>query len=191
MAAYLLGSVPTGLWLVRWLRGLDLRERGSGNIGTTNVYRVAGPWLGAAVLLLDTSKGAVPVWACRALQLDAAWTVASGLASVVGHNWSVFLGFRGGKGIATTFGVLLALSPRAAFVAVAVWVLVAAATRYASVASLLSVLSVPVSMALWREPAPHVAFGLAAAALGVARHRANLRRLREGTELRITDRGRP
>lgn len=188
LAAYVLGSVPTGLWLVRWVRGVDVRRHGSGNIGTANVYRVAGPWLGGAVLALDVAKGAVPVMAARAVGLPPVWCVAAGLASIVGHNWSAFLRFRGGKGIATSFGVLLALSPKAAAVAAALWVAAVAVTRYASVGSLLAVLSVPVSMLLWREPPAHVAFGVAVAVLGLVRHRTNLRRLVEGTELRITDR---
>jgi glycerol-3-phosphate acyltransferase PlsY len=188
LGAYLVGSVPTGLWLVRWRLGVDVRERGSGNIGTANVYRVAGARLGAAVLFLDVAKGALPVWAARTLGLEPVWAVAAGVASIVGHNWSAFLGFRGGKGIATSFGVLLALSPRAAGVAAAVWGAAVAATRYASVGSVLAMLSVPLSMLLWKEPPPHVAFGVAAAVMGLVRHRSNLRRLREGTELRITDR---
>jgi glycerol-3-phosphate acyltransferase PlsY len=188
--AYLLGSVPTGLWLVRWVRGLDVREHGSGNIGTANVYRVAGPWLGAAVLAADVLKGLLPVMAAQTLGLGPAWAVAAGVASIAGHNWSAFLRFQGGKGVATSFGVLVALSPTAAAVAAAVWVLAVGLTRYASVGSVLALLSVPATMALLREPTPHLAFGLAAAALGVFRHRANLRRLREGTELRITDRPR-
>ncbi len=186
--AYLLGSVPTGLWLVRWLRGVDVREHGSGNIGTANVYRVAGPWLGGAVLLLDVAKGVVPVLASRSLGLDAWWAVGAGLASIAGHNWSVFLRFRGGKGIATSFGALAALSPKAAAVAAGLWVATVAVTRYASLGSVLAMLSVPVTMGLWRESAAHLAFGTAAAVMGLVRHRANLRRLVEGTELRITDR---
>ncbi|MFN3285812.1 MAG: glycerol-3-phosphate 1-O-acyltransferase PlsY [bacterium] len=188
LAAYVLGSVPTGLWLVRWVRGVDVREHGSGNIGTANVYRVAGPWLGSAVLVADVAKGAVPVLVCRTLDLPPGWAVATGVASIVGHNWSVFLGFRGGKGIATSFGVLAALSPKAAAVAAALWVTAVAVTRYASVGSVLAMLSVPVSMLLWKEPAAHLAFGVAAAVLGLVRHRSNLKRLVEGTELRITDR---
>lgn len=188
LGAYVLGSVPTGLWLVRWVRGVDVREHGSGNIGTANVYRVAGPWLGSVVLVADVAKGAVPVLVCRGLDLAPGWAVASGVASIAGHNWSVFLGFRGGKGIATSFGVLAALSPKAAAVAAALWVTAVAVTRYASVGSVLAMLSVPVSMLLWKEPAAHLAFGVAAALLGLVRHRSNLRRLVEGTELRITDR---
>lgn len=188
LGVYVLGSVPTGLWLVRWVRGVDVREHGSGNIGTANVYRVAGPWLGSVVLVADVAKGAVPVLVCRGLDLAPGWAVAAGVASIAGHNWSVFLGFRGGKGIATSFGVLAALSPKAAAVAAGLWVTAVAVTRYASVGSVLAMLSVPVSMLLWKEPAAHLVFGVAAAVLGLVRHRSNLRRLVEGTELRITDR---
>lgn len=188
VASYLLGSVPTGLWLVRWVRGLDVREHGSGNIGTTNVYRVAGLWLGAAVLAADVLKGLLPVKAAQGTGLGPSWAVAAGLASIAGHNWSAFLGFRGGKGVATSFGALVAVSPVAAAVAAGVWVLAVVLTRYASVGSVLALVSVPATIILLREPFPHVAFGLAAAAMGLVRHRENLRRLREGRELRITER---
>ncbi|MCS7235564.1 MAG: glycerol-3-phosphate 1-O-acyltransferase PlsY [Armatimonadota bacterium] len=188
LAAYLLGSVPTGLWVVRAVLGVDVRQLGSGNTGTTNVYRVAGPWVGAVVLLLDAAKGALPVLASGALGLGAGWTVAAGLSSVVGHNWSVFLGFRGGKGVATSLGALTALSPTAAAVAVVVWGTAVVVTRYASVGSLLAMLSVPVTLLARGEPGAHVALGAALAALGIWRHRSNLRRLREGTELKVTDR---
>src|SRR5438445_2958523 len=115
--SYLIGAIPTGLLVVRLLAGEDIRRHGSGNIGTVNVLRVAGPGTAAVVLAVDILKGIVPV--LLALRLGfAPWTVVlCGLAAIMGHNWSVFLGFQGGKGIATSFGVLVALSWQSAAVA--------------------------------------------------------------------------
>jgi glycerol-3-phosphate acyltransferase PlsY len=189
--SYLIGGVPTGLVLVRLLKGEDIRKHGSGNIGTVNVLRVAGPATAAAVLVVDVLKGLVPVLlASRAT--TAPWViVACGLAAIAGHNWSVFLAFHGGKGIATSYGVLLGLSWPAAVVAAAVWVAVVAITRYASLGSLLGVASVPLTLWRLRQPSEYVAFGVIAALFAIYRHRGNIQRLVAGTELRLTDRGTP
>ena len=185
---YFIGALPTGLVLVRVLRGEDIRKYGSGNIGTVNVLRVAGPAVAAAVLLVDVLKGLVPV--LLALRAGVApWAVvAAGLAAIAGHNWSPFLGFRGGKGIATSFGVLAALSLPAAFLAAVVWLVAVAITRFASLGSLLAVVSVPVALWRLRTPPEYVAFGLIASLFAIYRHRSNIQRLVAGTELRITDR---
>lgn len=185
---YFIGALPTGLILVRVLRGEDIRKYGSGNIGTVNVLRVAGPGVAAAVLLVDVLKGLVPV--LLALRGGVApWAVvAAGLAAIAGHNWSVFLGFRGGKGIATSFGVLAGLSLQAALVAAVVWIIVVAITRFASLGSLVAVVSVPISLWRLRTPPEYVAFGIIASLFAIYRHRANIQRLAAGTELRITDR---
>ena len=187
LAGYLIGSLPTGLLVIRALRGVDIRTVGSGNVGATNVYRVAGLPVALLVLLIDALKGAAPVLLARAWA-PAPWVeVLAGLAAIVGHNWSVFMRFAGGKGIAASFGVLSALSPVAAGVALGVWLVVVAVTRYASLASLLAIASVPVVM-IWRgEPADHVTFGVVALAFALYRHRGNIARLRAGTELRVTD----
>lgn len=185
---YFIGALPTGLILVRVLRGEDIRKYGSGNIGAANVLRVAGPAVAAAVLLVDVLKGLVPV--LLALRAGVApWAVvAAGLATIAGHNWSVFLSFQGGKGIATSFGVLAGLSLPAALVAAAVWIIVVAITRFSSLGSLLAVVSVPILLWRLRTPPEYVAFGIIASLLAIYRHRANIQRLVAGTELRITDR---
>lgn len=189
--SYLIGGVPTGLVLVRLLKGEDIRKHGSGNIGTVNVLRVAGPATAAAVLVVDILKGLVPVLLAGRVA-TAPWViVACGLAAIAGHNWSVFLGFHGGKGIATSYGVLLGLSWPAAAVAAAVWIVVVAVTRYASLGSLLGVASVPLTLWRLRQPAEYVAFGVIAALFAIYRHRSNIQRLVSGTELRLTDRGTP
>ncbi|HYM90184.1 MAG TPA: glycerol-3-phosphate 1-O-acyltransferase PlsY [bacterium] len=186
--SYLVGAIPTGLIVVRVLTGEDIRRHGSGNIGTVNVLRVAGAATAVIVLAVDILKGIAPV--LLALRMGfAPWTVVlSGLAAIIGHNWSVFLGWQGGKGIATSFGVLLGLSWQAAAVAAVVWVVAVTLTRYASLGSLLGVVSVPIT--LWRLHQPHeyVYLGVIVAFLAIYRHRANIQRLVTGAELHITDR---
>jgi len=186
-ASYLIGSVPTGLVLVRLLKGEDIRQHGSGNIGTVNVFRIAGTPIAAVVLAVDIVKGLVPVLLAARLGTGPWVTMLCGLAAIVGHNWSVFLGFRGGKGIATSFGVLVGLSPAAALAGAAVWILVVAVTRYASLGSLLGVLAVPIVLWLLGQPQAYVVFGVVAAVFAFYRHWGNIRRLVAGTELRITD----
>lgn len=188
VGAYLLGAVPFGLLVVRAASGRDIRNEGSGNIGASNVYRVAGPAVGVTVLALDLLKGLLPVVVSQRLGLDSATTIAAGLAAIAGHNWSVFLRGEGGKGVATSYGVLLALSPAAGLIAAGIWVAVILITRYASLASLLGVLSVPVVMRLRSEPAVHLAFGVAVVVFAFYRHRANIGRLLRGQELRIAGR---
>jgi len=185
---YLLGAVPSGLVVVRVLRGIDIRAYGSGNIGATNVFRLAGLPTAALVLLLDVLKGAIPVLLARAWGLSPVGVVLAGLAAVAGHDWSPFLRFRGGKGVATSLGALLVLSPAAAGAAVAVWIIVVAVTRYSSLGSLLGAASAPVVLWLGGEPREHMGFALAAVALIVYAHRGNIGRLLQGTESRVTDR---
>lgn len=189
-AGYLLGSLPTGLVVVRALTGTDIRAAGSGNIGTVNVLRVAGTGASVLVLIVDMLKGAAAVGLARVLDQQAAGVVGAGLAAIAGHNWSLFLRFQGGKGIATSFGVLLAIAPVVGLLAGAVWGAVVGVTRYASLGSLLAMAAVPLAMWWRREPAPYIVFGIIILAFAVYRHRANLVRLISGTELKITDRSR-
>lgn len=188
IASYVLGSVPTGLVLVRWLRGVDVRQYGSGAVNAANVYRVAGPYVGAAVLLADLLKGALPVLLAQRLELRPEWAVGAGIAALVGHNWSVFLRLQGGRGTVTTLGVLLALSPGAALLAAAVWLATLAVTRLMSLASVLAILSIPFAMWALRAPGASVAFGVVVAFLGLHRHRADLRALLRGSEGTATGR---
>ena len=182
MAAYLAGSVPTGVLLAR-RRGIDLRKVGSGNIGATNVGRALGKKWAAVVLLLDALKGFVPVLAARALGLSATKIAAVALAAVVGHMFSLFLRGRGGKGVATSLGVCLALAPEAALASAGVYAALFALFRISSLGSLAAVVLFPAL--LWfigpREPA-FVGLALVIAALVVARHKDNIRRLVRGEE---------
>jgi glycerol-3-phosphate acyltransferase PlsY len=188
VVSYLIGAIPTGLIVVRLLTGEDIRHHGSGNIGTVNVLRVAGAGTAVVVLAVDILKGVVPV--VLAVRMGASgWTVVlAGLAAIAGHNWSIFLKFQGGKGVATSFGVLAALSWPAAAVAAAVWIITVAITKYSSLGSLLGVVSVPITMWRLRQPEEYVYFGVIASLFAIYRHRANIQRLVAGTELHITDR---
>lgn len=190
LVAYLIGSIPSGLVLVRLLRGEDIRRQGSGNIGASNVWRVYGRSLGIPVALLDVAKGFVP--ALVAQQVGGDWAgVLAGVAAMVGHARPLYLRFRsGGKMVATAGGVSFALVPLAAGVCLAIWVLTFAVFRYASVASIVTALALPVMSYVLGASWPVVGFG-AAAALGVALlHRQNVRRLFAGTEPRFARRRR-
>ena len=182
---YLLGSLPWGLWLPRLLVGVDVRTVGSGNIGATNVWRALGFKLGLAVALLDIAKGAAAAVVARWLADDAV-AVLAGLAALAGHWRPVFLGFaRGGKVVATTGGVGLALAFFPTLAAAGVWIAVFLATRYASVASIVSAATLPVFAYVFGTSRPVLAFTIAAAVVVGVLHRANIRRLRSGTENRF------
>ena len=189
--SYLLGSLPVGYWLVRLAKGVDVRQYGSGNIGTVNVSRVAGRKVAGMVLLLDIAKGTLPVLLAKSLaelpgDPTEYWRVAAiGLAPVIGHNWSLFLQGRGGKGVATTAGALLALAPVPTLLVGLIWVLTVLVSRYSSLASILAALSAPVFYAIFRQPTAYIGFAIVAAILVVWRHQSNIRRLLAGTELRI------
>jgi len=190
LTGYLLGSIPFGLLLARFVAGVDVRRTGSGNIGATNVARAAGQKLGLVTLLLDAAKGAIPVMAVAAL-LGAPgepgpWAAAAGLAAFLGHVFPPWLRFRGGKGVATAFGVFLALSPWAALAALAVFVASYAGTRIVSVSSLAGAAACAATAAAlygYRSSATWTA--LAILAVVVIRHRTNMQRLLRGEERRV------
>ena len=186
VAGYLLGSMPWGYWLVRLVRHDDIRRHGSGNIGATNVLRTLGRLPAIVTLLGDVAKG----YAAVALAAYLAWPdprpiAAATVAAVVGNCWSVFLGFRGGKGGATGLGALLRLVPWATLAALPVFVAIVATTRYVSLGTLLGALCVPLGAALLGYPIPYVLAALAGALIVVGRHHANIGRLWAGTESRL------
>lgn len=186
LASYLFGAVPFGLILTRAFTGMDIRTVGSGNIGTANVMRSAGPAVGVAVMAADILKGALPVLAARYLGLSDWVQALVGLAAIAGHNWSVYLRFRGGKGVATSLGVIAVLSPAVALGVFVLWWLIVAVTRFSSVASLVGLLVTPLAMWWKGEPEPTVALAALLAVIGVYRHRENLVRLLQGRENRLT-----
>ena len=187
-AGYLLGSIPFGLLLGKVFGAKDVRQHGSGNIGATNVSRVAGPWAGILTLVLDTGKGAAAVWlAARFCGQNATVLMLAGLAALFGHCFSIWLGLKGGKGVATGLGIFCVLSPLAAAGGLVVFVLAFVFWRYVSLASLAGTASMPLLIYfLWapgHAPPLAITFGtLAAAALIFYKHRTNLQRLLEGSE---------
>jgi acyl phosphate:glycerol-3-phosphate acyltransferase len=192
VAAYLLGSIPFGLLVAKVFGGGDVRKAGSGNVGATNVTRVAGPFAGVLTLILDAAKGSVAVWLAAHLSGQAAgWMIAAGLAALIGHCFPVWLRFRGGKGVATAAGMFLMLSPLALLGSVLLFLVVVASTRYVSLGSIAAAAAMPLLIYfLW---APHhappliVTFGaFAAAMLVVYKHDANVQRLVEGRESRFS-----
>lgn len=180
---YALGAIPFGLLAGRLFGLGDVRLKGSGNIGATNVLRIGGRWAAAATLLLDTGKGAAAVIAARIIWDDTAGLVAGG-AAFVGHLYPVWLRFRGGKGVATMLGVVAAVMPMAGAVFALVWVGGSAATRMSSVGGLAGGASAPLTAATVAAGGPAVLFA-AMATLVAFKHRANIIRLVQGTEPRI------
>jgi acyl phosphate:glycerol-3-phosphate acyltransferase len=186
VAGYLAGSLPFGYWLVRAFKGRDIRELGSGNIGATNVWRSFGPRLGATVIFLDVAKGFVPTFLAAQIEGALVGALVAG-AAMLGHWRPLFMGFqRGGKMVATCGGALFGLAPLVGLVAALIWIVVFALFRYASLASMAAAVSLPIVALLLGEPWPVVVF-VALAGLGVLLlHRANIARLRAGTESRFS-----
>lgn len=188
--AYLVGSIPTGVLLGR-VAGIDVRAAGSGNIGATNVARTAGHALGLLTLVGDALKGFLPVLLARSFdQGGGAITAAAAVAALCGHVFSIFLGFRGGKGVATGFGILLGLAPAIAPIPLGIFVVTVALSRIVSLGSVLASLSAPPAILLFGyPPAASVAAALIAALI-LLRHQENVSRLLAGTEPRFASRSR-
>jgi glycerol-3-phosphate acyltransferase PlsY len=192
LVAYLLGSLPFGLWFAKLFGGTDIRSQGSGNIGASNVTRVVGPVPGILTLILDAAKGALAVWlAGRFTQQSDAWMMAAGLCALIGHCFPIWLKFKGGKGVATALGVFLVICPMAALGDLALFTLVVIVSRYSSLGSLAAAAAMPLLMHFLYAPpyAPPlvITFGtLAASLLIIAKHQGNIRRLIEGTEPRYS-----
>jgi len=188
IGAYLLGSIPFGLLLTRVFGGGDVRKSGSGNIGATNVARVAGPLPGILTLFFDAAKGAGAVWLAGRISNDSAsWMMLAALAALLGHCFPIWLRFRGGKGVATAAGAFLVLCPPALLGSIILFLLVGFFLHYVSLASISAAAAMPLLIyLLWaphHAPPPMVTFGaLAAAAIIIYKHDANIQRLVEGEE---------
>ncbi len=189
LLGYLLGSLPTGPVLVRWLKNTDLRQHGSGNTGAANVYRAAGPRIAGCVLALDLVKGAVPVYLAKATLERPSGHVLVGLAAVTGHLWSIFLGFKGGKGVLTALGGLYVLAPPSALLATIVGGAVIAIWRYSSLGSLTGTLvgasSLLGMIAAGKRPVGYLGQVVIVPALIIFTHRENIRNLIDGTERKL------
>lgn len=183
--SYLLGAVPNGLLFGRLLWHTDLRRYGSHNIGATNAWRTLGRFPGTLIFFLDFLKGAIGV--CLGSFLDGSNTamVLAGLCTIIGHSWPIYLGFRGGKGVATGLGVIAMLMPAVTVFVFLVWLLIVVLTRYVSLGSVVAAALVPLAALLTGAPAVYVWFSLLAAMFVIVRHRENIKRLRAGTENRI------
>lgn len=182
--AYLLGSVPSG-FIIGALSGTDVRKRGSGNIGATNVARVLGKGLGLLTLLADTAKGFVPVLIAQYLGMSDVAVALAAMAAFLGHLYPVFLAFQGGKGVATAFGALLALAPEATVLLAVLFGLAVLASGRVSLGSIIAALALPVVLWGFAYGTVFVTMGLFIGAMVVLRHRENIQRLRAGTEPRF------
>jgi glycerol-3-phosphate acyltransferase PlsY len=197
--AYFLGSLPTG-YLAGRARGIDIRKEGSGNIGATNALRVLGPALGILVLLIDLAKGMAACYA--AIWIPLLWggsgselgahrelilMLVGGLGAVLGHSFTCWLGFKGGKGVATTGGVFLAVALKPALICLAIFVILVALTRYVSLASITAAICLPGLVYYFHRDIFLTALTLLVALLVIYRHRSNIQRLLKGTELKIGD----
>ena len=183
--AYLLGSVPNGLLLCRAIWHIDIREHGSRNIGATNVYRTLGKGPGALVFLLDFLKGFLAVYIAMRLVGTPLALVLGGIAAILGHSASVFLRFKGGKGVATGLGVIAMLMPAVTGVVFLAWLVIVLVTRYVSLGSIVGAALVPVLAFFFGCPTEYTVFGVLAAVLVIVRHHTNITRLLNGTESKI------
>ena len=187
LGSYLLGSVPTSFLAAKYGAGIDLRQHGSGNLGATNLYRVLGMKYALPVGLIDIAKGAIPVWLIQSLEHPVVWVaIGVGVAAIIGHVFSVWMKLRGGKGVATAAGVVLALTPVPFLVTAVIWGAILKLTGFMSLASVVGAISFPLSV--WILAPEHLEIlgvGIALALFIIYTHRANIRRLMQGTELKV------
>lgn len=189
LLSYVIGSIPTAYLIVRWLKRIDVRTVGSGNVGATNATRAAGAKVGALVFLCDAAKGLAAVliaapWVIGAPAASERWLC--GVAAVAGHMFPFALGFRGGKGVATAIGVVLGTSPAVAGIMLLCWVAGFTVWRYVSLASMIAAASIPLTQAALQQPAGVVGWSGLLALLVIGKHYANIARLLDGTEHRWT-----
>lgn len=182
--SYLVGSIPNG-YLVGKIYGIDIRQFGSKNIGATNIFRVLGPKPAFWVFLTDAAKGVAGVFIGQAVFDLPAAALLGGIGAIAGHNWSVFLGFKGGRGVATALGVIAVLVPKVTVIVFLVWAVIVYITRYVSLGSIIAALVAPPLIWLFGERTEYLYFGVVAAFFVIARHRPNIQRLLKGEELKI------
>lgn len=179
------GSVPSGLWLVKAFHGIDIRDYGSKNIGTTNVFRTVGTKTAVLVLLADALKGIIAVAVMNYCFQSSLLNVITALGALLGHNYSLFLGFRGGKGVATALGLLIFLMPKVAIGSFAIWFILVLLTRFVSLGSIVAAICTPLLAWYLNYPVSYVIFSVIAAFFVVIRHKENIHRLLTGTESKI------
>ena len=193
--SYVLGSVPNALWIGKVFKGIDIREHGSRNTGSTNAARVLGAKLGILTLILDVSKGLVPTLMAILLKADFFENLTKilnfdyvlvGICAILGHVFSMFMNFKGGKAVATTLGVFLILVPKAILFAAIVFFVVFAISRYVSLSSILAAISLPIFIYFLYQQTIYVILGILIAILIVVKHRSNIERLKNGTESKFS-----
>ena len=179
------GSVPSGLWLVQAFHGIDIRNYGSKNIGTTNVFRTVGPKTAVLVLIADAFKGILAVGIMSYFFRNPLLDVVTALGALLGHNYSIFLGFKGGKGVATALGLLIFMMPKVAVASFGIWLVCVLLTRYVSLGSIMAAIFTPPLAWYLGYPSAYVIFSVVAAFFVVLRHKENIHRLLTGTESKI------
>lgn len=185
VVGYLLGCIPSGLIVGKFFCNVDIRNYGSKNIGTTNMFRILGPKPAIVVLLADMAKGMLAVFFAQYLVGDTSSLLLGGIMSIVGHNYPVFLGFKGGRGVATGLGVICILMPKVTLIVFSVWAVIVFITRYVSLGSVVAATLVPILAWYFEYPWLFCLFSLLAAAFIVIRHKENIERLLKGTESKI------
>jgi glycerol-3-phosphate acyltransferase PlsY len=186
ISCYLLGSIPFGYIVGKLFKKVDIREYGSGNIGATNALRILGPPLASLVVIGDIGKGIFSIYLVQYLNIDNLLILTiAGLAVICGHDWSIFLGFKGGKGIATTLGVVFALNPTISILALIIGGGVVITTRYVSLASIFVVISIFIFTILFKQPYEFIIFSALIMILGIFKHKENIQRLKSKKERKI------
>ncbi len=185
LLGFVCGSIPTGLWLVKAIHGIDIREYGSKNIGTTNVFRTVGPLTAVAVLIGDMLKAILPIALANYLFQNSILDVCVALGAFMGHNYSVFLGFKGGKGVATSLGIIVFLMPKTALGCFGIWAVLVLLTRYVSLGSIVAAIAAPFITWYVGYPVAYIVLAVIAGGFIVLRHKDNIGRLLNGTESKI------
>lgn len=186
IVGFLFGSIPSGLIVGKLTSGIDIREHGSKNIGTTNIFRTIGGKAAFVVLLADLLKGVIAIMIISYIYPDnLIIAVTAGIAAFSGHNYSIFLGFKGGKGVATGAGILLYFMPQLCLIVILIWLIILFLTRYVSLASIIAAFSVPFLAWFMNYKFPLVFFGVFASVFVIIRHKSNILRLLSGTESKI------
>ena len=195
LIAYVLGSIPNALWVGKTFKNIDVREHGSKNTGSTNAARVLGPKLGVFTLILDILKGALPTYLgivlganllTRITGTDKLDIIVIGMAAILGHTFSLFLKFKGGKAVATTLGVFLVLVPYAILILLVVFFVIFGLTKYVSLASIVSAVALPITVYLTTRHIPLTILGIIIGLLVIIRHKENIKRLINGTESKLS-----
>ena len=195
LIAYVLGSIPNALWVGKTFKNIDVREHGSKNTGSTNAARVLGAKLGIFTLILDILKGALPTYLgivlganllTRAAGIDKLDIIVIGMAAILGHTFSLFLKFKGGKAVATTLGVFLVLVPYAILILLVVFFVIFGLTKYVSLASIVSAVALPITVYLTTRHIPLTILGIIIGLLVIIRHKENIKRLINGTESKLS-----